>query len=302
MRRLPTLACCLAVAAAGLGAQVYRGGADVVILNVTVTDAEAHFIPGLDRPDFKIFEDGVPQEVSTFARDPQPVALSILIDTSASMDRKLPIAQEGAVGFAKRLGPKDMAEVIAFDTRPDILQELTGDRVALERAIRRTQVGGSTALYNAIYIALNRLSQAKSDSPDTYRRQAIVLLSDGEDTSSVLDYDSVLDAARRSEAGVYAIALRSREDTPVHGFNAADYVLRTLTQETGGRVYHVDDVAQLAAIYQQVADELASQYYLGYTSKNSKRDGAWRRIAVRVDRPNVLARTKAGYFAATTPR
>lgn len=287
---------------AALSGQVFRGSADVVVLNVTVTDAEGHFIPGLDRADFRVFEDGVPQEITTFVKDRQPIALSILLDTSTSMDRKLPIAQEAAGGFVKRLGARDVAQVVTFDTRPDIVQDFTSDHVLLDKAVRRTQVGGSTALYNALYIALSNLKQISGDAADRFRRQAIIVLTDGEDTSSVIDYDSVLDAARRSEAGVYAISLRSKDDAPAHGFNEADYVLRALSQETGGRLYHVEDVAQLPTIYQQVADELASQYFLGYVSKNLKRDGVWRRVLVRVERPNVVTRTKSGYFALKPPQ
>jgi Ca-activated chloride channel family protein len=284
--------------AAGLSAQVFRGNADVVVLNVTVTDAENRFITGLDRGDFQIIEDGVLQDITAFAREQQPIALSILLDTSTSMDRKLPIAQEAAIGFAKRIGPKDVAQIITFDTRPDVIQDFTSDRAALEKAIKRTQTGGSTALYNALYIAFSALRQVRAENAEQLRRQAIVVLSDGEDTSSVIDYDQVLEAAKRSEVSVYSIALRSKQDVPLHGFNEADFVFRTLSQETGGRVYHVDEIGQLPAIYQQIADELASQYYIGYTSKNVKRDGAWRKVMVRLTRPNVVARTKAGYFAS----
>jgi Ca-activated chloride channel family protein len=287
----------LLLSAATLTAQVFRGGADVVLLNVTVTDGEGHFVSHLDKTDFQVIEDGALQEVGIFSRDPQPIALSLLLDTSTSMERKLPIAQEAAVGFVRRLGPKDMAQVISFDTHAEIRQDFTNDRTVLERAVRRTQAGGSTALYIAVYTALDALKGAAGQSADAIRRQAIILLSDGEDTSSLIDYDQVMEAAKRSEVSIYTIALRSREDTPLHGFNEADFVLRTMAQETGGRVYHVDDTAQLPGIYQQIADELANQYTIGYTSKNTKRDGAWRRISVKVNRPATSARTKSGYFA-----
>jgi Ca-activated chloride channel family protein len=283
--------------AATLTAQVFRGGADIVLLNVTVTDGENHFVSRLEKTDFAVLEDGVPQEISNFSRDPQPIALSILLDTSTSMEKKLPIAQEGAAGFVRRLGAKDLAQVISFDTRAQIRQDFTGDHAALEKAIRKTQAGGSTALYIAVYTALDGLKGAAAQSADAIRRQAIVVLSDGEDTSSLIDYDQVMEAAKRSEVSIYTIGLRSKEDTPQHGFNEADFVLRTLAQETGGRVYHVDDAAQLPGIYQQIADELANQYTIGYTSKNAKRDGAWRRVAVKVNRPATSARTKSGYFA-----
>ncbi|HEY7476210.1 MAG TPA: VWA domain-containing protein, partial [Vicinamibacterales bacterium] len=110
--------------------------------------------------------------------------------------------------------------------------------------------------------------------------------------------DDVLDLAKRSEVAVYSIGLREKGDPAMSGkWNEADYILRTLAQETGGRPYFVDDVSQLPAIYSQIADELANQYSVGYVSKNPKRDGVWRKINVRVTRPNTAARTKAGYFA-----
>jgi Ca-activated chloride channel family protein len=292
---------------AGLGValsaqQVFHASADVVLLNVTVTDAESHFVGSLGREDFQVFEDGVAQDITNFTREPQPIALSLLLDTSTSMERKLPIAQTAAIGFGRRLGPQDVAQVISFDSRADILQTFTHDRVALEAAIRRTQVGGSTALYQAVYMALSELHRVGAATPDELRRQAIVVLTDGEDTSSLIDYDTVMDAAKRSEVAVYSIGLRERSDVPVHGFNEADFVLRSLSQETGGRLYRVDDVAQLPAIYQQVADELGHQYMVGYSSKNMKHNGAWRRVAVRVNRPGASARTKTGYYAPGSPQ
>lgn len=286
-------------AAASLSAQIFRGRTDTVLLNVTVTDADGRFVSQLDKADFKVFEDGVLQEVTNFTREQQPIALSLLLDTSTSMEKRLPIAQEAAIGFVRRLRPHDAAQVMSFNTHAETLQDFTGDRDALEDAIRRTRAGGSTALYNAVYTALNDLRRVVAQSRDEIRREAIVVLSDGEDTSSLIDYEQVMDSAKRSEVGIYTIALRSQEDAPPHGFNEADFVLRTLAQDTGGRVYHVADAAQLSAIYLQIADELANQYTMGYTSKNAKRDGAWRKIRVRVNRPLTSARTKSGYFAPT---
>ena len=305
-RRLATLTGCAAglavvVGAAGLSAQIFRVGTDVVSLNITVTEGET-LVPGLEQARFSVYEDGVQQQIAYFSRTPQPIALSLLIDTSTSMEHKLVVAQEAAIGFARRLNPTDAAQVIDFDSRHEILQTFTADRTLLERAIRRTQVGGSTSLYNAIYVALSELKRARAATPDQLRRQAIVVLSDGEDTSSLIAYEDVLESAKRSETAVYSIGLRSKQDRPTRGFNEAEFVLRSLSQETGGRVFFVEDVAQLPGIYQQIADELANQYSIGYSSKNPKRDGAWRAIVVKVDRPNTSARTKRGYFAPTAPR
>lgn len=302
-RWLPRLAAGALIAgvALPLSAQVFRGGIDVVSLQVTVTEGDK-LVSGLDQATFAVYEDGVQQEISFFSRAAQPIALSLLIDTSTSMELKLPMAQEGAIGFAKRLTGSDAAQIIDFDSRVEILQPFTNDPLLLESAIKRTRVGGSTSLYNAIYVALSELKRVRATSADQIRRQAIVILSDGEDTSSLIAYEDVLESAKRADVAVYAIGLRSKNDRPTRGFNEAEFVLRTLSTETGGRLFFVENLGELPAVYQRIADELANQYTVAYTPKNLKRDGAWRAIVVRVERPNTHARTKRGYFAPTMPK
>ena len=126
-------------------------------LNVTVTDATNRYITDLDQPDFSVFEDGVKQEMTFFNRRQQPIALSLLLDSSASMEDKLPMLQTAAVSFVKRLKSNDIAQVIDFDSRVEIRQPFTGNQAELEQAINRTAAGGSTSLHNAIYIALKEL-------------------------------------------------------------------------------------------------------------------------------------------------
>jgi Ca-activated chloride channel family protein len=280
----------------------FRAGIDVVSLNVIVTDGSGRYITDLDQKDFSVFEDGVKQDVTFFTRTNLPIALALLLDTSASMDTKLPTAQEAAIGFAKRLRPQDLAEVIDFDSRAVVLQEFTNNAGLLEAAIRKTSAGGSTSLYNAVYIALKDLKKVVAKNVEEIRRQAIVVLSDGEDTSSLLPFEEVLDLAKRSETAIYSIGLRASEGptTTTKGFKEAEFVLRQFAQETGGRAFFPGQVAELAGVYGQISDELSSQYTVGYTSRNNKRDGAWRRVVVRVNRPSVAARTKLGYFAPTT--
>ena len=284
-------------------ASVFRSGTDTVSLSVTVLDAQGRHVSGLTREDFQVFEDFVPQRIETFAGHPQPIALSLLMDTSTSMEQTMPIAQQAAIGFAKRLGPGDVAQIIDFDSGIVILQEFTRDQPLLETAIKRTRAGGSTALYHAIYTALDEQKRVRARNTDELRRQAIVVLSDGEDTSSMIEYEQVLESAKRSEVLVYAIGLRAKNTVPRRGFNEAEFVLRTLSQETGGRAFFVDDAQQLSSIYNQIAEELANQYTIGYTSKNGKRDGAWRRITVQVSSASgATARTKAGYYGPTEKR
>jgi Ca-activated chloride channel family protein len=275
----------------------FRAGVDVVSLNVTVTDGAGRYVADLDVPDFEVFEDGVKQEVTFFSRANLPIALSLLIDTSASMETRLHTAQEAAIGFARRLRPEDLAEVVDFDSRAMILQTFTNSVPTLEQAIRKTSAGGSTSMYNAIYIALNDLKRVVAASVEDIRRQAIVLLSDGEDTSSLLPFEEVLDLAKRSETAIYAMGLRSSEPAASRGFREAEFVLKQLAHETGGRAFFPGDVGELPALYSQIHDELSSQYTIGYTSRNTKRDGAWRRIVVRIARPNLSARSKQGYYA-----
>jgi Ca-activated chloride channel family protein len=279
----------------------FRAGVDLVSLNVTVTDQAQKYVVDLSEGDFQVFEDGVKQDVTVFNRTNLPIALALLVDTSASMEARLPIAQEAAIGFARKLRPQDLAEIIDFDSRVIVLQNFTNKAAELESAIRRTSAGGSTSMYNAIYIALKDLKKAIATSTDEIRRQAIVVLSDGEDTSSLLPFEEVLDLAKRSETAIYAIGLRSAESSSSasKGFREAEFVLRQLAQETGGRAFFPNQIGDLNGIYGQIAEELSSQYTVGYTSKNPKRDGAWRRVVVRVGRAGATARTKQGYFAPT---
>jgi Ca-activated chloride channel homolog len=276
----------------------FRSGIDVVSLNVTVADGSGKFVTNLDKETFSVYEDGIQQQVTFFNRSNLPIALSVLLDTSASMEDKLQTAQDAAIGFVKKLRPQDFGQIIDFDSRVIIAQPFTSSLPDLEQAIRRTTAGGSTSLHNAIYISLKELKKIQARSADDVRRQAIVVLSDGEDTSSLVGFDEVLELAKRSETAIYAIGLRGRGPDHVRGaFNEADFVLRQLSQETGGRVFFARVASEIAGIYERISDELSSQYMLGYQSRNPKRDGAWRRIVVRVNEPGATARTKQGYYA-----
>ncbi|MGH9373330.1 MAG: VWA domain-containing protein [Vicinamibacterales bacterium] len=292
---LGLVVCAILAGVAAAAQERFRGGVDLVSLNVAVMDG-GRYVTDLEEADFEIFEDGVKQETSFFSKVQQPVALAILLDTSASMEGKLETAQEAAIGFARRLRRTDVMEVIEFDGQVNILQEFTGDVTALERAIRRATVHGSTSLYNAIYISLKSLQKVRAHSAEDIRREAIVVLSDGDDTSSLVAYEEVLDLAKRSETAIYAIGLRPT-DGQRREFKEAEFVLRQLSQDTGGRVFYPGAIDELPTIYEQIAHELASQYSIGYVSKNTRRNGAWRRISVRLTRPGLVGRTRQGYYA-----
>jgi VWFA-related protein len=276
----------------------FRAGVDIVSLNVTVTDAATHYITDLEESDFLVFEDGIKQNVTFFSRRQSPIALSLLLDSSASMEEHLPVLQTAASNFVHKLKSNDIAQVIDFDSRVEIRQGFTGNQAELDTAITQLAAGGSTSLHNAIYIALKELRKVRAVNEEDVRRQALIVFSDGEDTSSLVSFDEVLDLAKRSETSIYTIALRGA-DVQAKGFREAEFVMRTLAQETGGRAFFPAKIDDLNGVYTQIADELASQYTLGYTSANPRRDGAWRRIVVQLSRPNVTPRTKKGYYAPT---
>jgi Ca-activated chloride channel family protein len=284
----------------GQAQERFRAGIDLVSLNVAVTEG-ARYVTDLEVGDFEVFEDGIKQEVSFFSKVQQPIALAVLLDTSASMESKLETAQEAAIGFARRMRPGDLMEVIDFDSQVSILQGFTSDGAALERAIRQATVNGSTSLYNAIYVSLKDLKKARLSSATEIRREAIVVLSDGDDTSSLVAYDEVLDLAKRSETVIYAIGLK-QNDGGRRDFKEAEFVLKQLSQETGGRAFYPNNVSELPKIYELIAHELSSQYAIGYMSKNTARNGAWRKLSVRVNRQGLIGRTRQGYYAPTARR
>src|SRR5690349_9114 len=277
----------------------FRAGIDVVSLNVTVTDGSNHYVTDLDESDFSVFEDGVKQNLTFFSRRQQPIALSLLLDSSSSMEQHLPVLQSAATNFVQRLKPNDIAQVVDFDSKVEIRQGFTSNKADLQAAIEQTSAGGSTSLHNAVYIALKELRKVRAVNEEDVRRQALIVFSDGEDTSSLVSFDEVLDLAKRSETAIYAIALRGN-DVQAKGFREAEFTMRTLAQETGGRAFFPAKIEDLTGVYAQIADELASQYTLGYSSGNQRRDGQWRRVVVQVSRPSVTPRAKRGYYAPTS--
>lgn len=276
----------------------FRGGVDLVPLQVTVTDRSGRHVTDLTRDDFLVLEDGVKQDLAFFGDTGIPLALALLLDTSASMTGKLATAQEAAIGFARRLEPRDVATVVDFDTRVQILHGFTNDAVALEQAIGRTRAGGATALYNAVYVAVREFKKLRPErqtlSPS---RRAVIVLSDGEDTSSLMTFEDVLDAAVRSDTVIYTIGIGLGETSSRESLEETRFILRRLAQQTGGRAFFPLDAADLSGVYGDIREELSSQYLLAYQSSNARRDAGWRRITVRVTRTGLGVRTRPGYYA-----
>jgi Ca-activated chloride channel family protein len=289
-------------AAASLAAQQrpsFRSTIDLVMLNVTVTGPGGRYVADLSGDEFQVMEDGRPQELAYFSLSNVPLSVSLVLDTSSSMDGQMALSKQAAMDFIARLRPGDTAEVVTFDSRVEVLQSMTSDRALLEAAIQRMRAGGSTSLHNAVYIVLQQRARVRPETGQDIRRQVIVVLSDGEDTSSLVTFDQLLDSAKRSQTVIYAVGLGLDEPSKATMRSDAEFGLRQLAQETGGRLFMPKRPLDLADVYTQIANELTSQYVIGYLSTNTRADGAWRRISVRIQRPNLQARTRAGYYAAT---
>jgi Ca-activated chloride channel homolog len=292
----------LAALTSTLGAQApptFQAAIEVIRVSLSVTDGHNHLVTGLSGTDFAVFEDGVKQEVSFFTRDPLPLSVALLVDGSASMEEKLRVAQEAGIRFVRTLRPGDMGQIVQFNDRASTLQDFTGDHAALEAALRRTQASGATVLYTALYVALKQMRS--QGSPEAPRRRAIVLLTDGEDTASSVDDEQVLELARQADVGVYVIALRTDHalERQRLAFAQATYFMTAVTRDTGGEAYFPSALSELDAVYARIADELRSQYTIGYTSSNEQRNGKWRHIVVRIPtREDLRVRHKLGYYAA----
>ena len=304
--------CALWSAAAGVSGQapqapgqapaaVFRSAVDLVALNVIVTDASHRFVTGLRPSDFVVLEDGVAQEVTFFSAGETPLDVALLLDTSASMSSQLPAVRVAARGFLRAVRDIDRVMILDLKNTTRILHPLNGNVPAAHAAIDSIRAEGTTGLYNGLYLTMRQLVSARGPaSARAVRRQAIVVLSDGHDTSSLVSFDDVLEMARRTGIATYPIQLQSfagrRPAQVARVLSNDEYSLRELAGETGGRAFFPERIEELADVYGMIATELGSQYALGYIPKTSGVAGQFRRVSVQVaDRPGVRTRTRAGY-------
>lgn len=286
----------------------FRSSVDIVALNVVVTDANKKFVIGLTPDDFAVFEDGVQQDVSFFGASEVPLDLAILLDTSASMTGKMELVQQAAIGFVSTLRAGDRVTVVDIKDATKILSPLGVDLEVAKRAILSTAPRGGTALYNGAYLTLKEMTKERRANSEV-RRQAIVVLSDGADTASLVSYDDLMDLAKQSGIGIYTITMRSKHEVTraaIRGqsyFSQSEFGMKALAQETGARAFFPMQLDELEGVYASIAEELATQYAIGYSSKNPKQDGAYRRVIVRIaDQPTTNTRTRAGYTAPRAQR
>jgi VWFA-related protein len=312
MKRLLFFLLLFCVPGAGLFAQATAGGSSsnnpqssdeqsrikvrVELVNVltTVTDKKNRLVTDLTKDDFRIFEDGKPQDIRFFSRETDlPLRIGILVDASNSIRARLRFEQEAAIDFlniAVRPG-KDLAFVVAFDLEPQLIQDYTDDMEKLSNAIQGLQAGGVTSLYDAMFFSCKE-KMLFFPPPEPYLRRVMIIISDGEDNQSVHTREEALAMAQRAEVTIYAIST-NRAGAEGRG----DNVLRRLAKETGGRAFFPFEAGDLAADFHEIASELRSQYSLAYVSTNPAHDGTFRSITIQPVDKNLRARAKDGYFA-----
>lgn len=273
----------------------FRSSVDLVALDVCVRDREGRFLPALDASDFLILEDRVRQPVTFFSIEGQvPLDAVVLMDRSSSMTgTKLERAKAAALTFLHRLGPEDEGAVLAFNQSAERIVPFGTDVTAATSLVDQVRADGTTALFDAVLVGLRELQTARRTS-ETPRRQALVVLSDGEDSASRLGFEEVHEEAQRAGVLVYSISIRmdghDRALPPLHEF-------AQLANDSGGRVVAVRDLTTLDAVYAEIAAELRHMYRLAYVPLASKSDGKWRSVSVRVVGHDARARTRAGYYA-----
>jgi len=291
--------------------QTLKVSTSVVNVYAVVKDKKRP-VTNLNREDFELTEDNAPQEIRYFSRETDtPLTLGILVDTSVSQERVLRVEQEEAKTFIRQvLRPKDMAFVLHFDLEVELLQDFTADHRLLARAIDDTVINGGgrgpmpgpfpssssggTHLHDAVYLAARELLK------NEVGRKVLILLTDGGDQGSRVQLSDAAEAAQKSDVIIYSVAILDRSFYLGQGSGfSGDSILRRYADETGGRVIQVDRAKDTAQAFQEIADELRTQYQLGYSSQNAKHDGSFRKIKVKVRGRDFKVQARRGYYAPT---
>ena len=276
-----------------------RVDSTLVLIPVSVTDPMSRFVTGLDKENFKLSEDKVDQEITQFSSEDAPLSVGIVFDTSGSMGAKLQRSRQAVTQFMKTANPQDEFFLIEFNDRPEMVQTFTSETEEIQNRLTFTQAKGRTALLDGVYLAMNQMKKAHNP------RKAILIISDGGDNSSRYTETEVKNAVREADVQIYAIGIfeplasrgRTLEEMGGPG------LLAEMAEQTGGRHFAVDNLAELPDVAAKIGIELRNQYLLGYSPKNTARDGKYRRVQVKLVKttglPQLHAMFRTGYYAPT---
>ncbi len=283
------LGAAVGVSAAGQDQPIFRSSVRTVPIYATVLDSAGRLVPDLEQQDFSVLDNGKPAEIALFSSEPQPFTAVVMLDTSASMTANLKLLNRAAEQFLMRLLPVDKAQVGAFNDKVQLSGAFTNDRDELIGALNDLYFGNPTRLNDAIATSLDELR-------DIDGRRVVLVFTDGEDTASKVRFGTVLDRARDEEVMVYSIGLESEY------FNGQRVVrsrptrdLRKIAEETGGGYFELKETAELAPTFSRVAQELRSQYLIGFAPASL--DGKVHKLEVKVNRPGMTVRARRSYLA-----
>jgi Ca-activated chloride channel homolog len=264
---------------------------DVVLATATVTDRDGRFVTGLEKENFKISEDKVPQDIVYFSSEDIPVSVGIVFDISGSMKDKLKTAVQAAVTFLKSGSPDDEYFLVEFADRPTG-SEFTSDIAKLQQRFMFSKAKGRTALYDAVYMGLNKLEESNNT------KRALLLITDGEDNRSRYTFSNVKQYIKEKDVQMYTIGITSGPGDAAAEQGKA--LLRDLSAISGGESF-TPSIYQLEETTRAIAKELKYQYVIGYRSSNPEKDGKYRKIKVTAEYPNnkLNVRAKQGYYAPT---
>lgn len=267
---------------------------NVVLVPATVTDPLNRFVSGLEKSDFKVFEDQVEQKITSFGSEDSPLSIGIVFDTSGSMGEKLSRSRQAVAEFFKLAEPEDEGFLVQFADRPELVVPFTHNPGEIQDRLLNTRSKGSTALLDGVTLALNTMKKAKNP------RKALVVITDGGDNHSRYTESEVRNRLKEADVQIYAIGIYGGASTPEE--MAGPSLLRNLAEPTGGRHFFAS-LRDLPDIAEKIGIELRNEYLIGYTPKNAERDGKFRRITVKIVQPPGLPALRVywrkGYFAPT---
>ncbi len=274
--------------------EIVKIESSLVVLNATITDLKGISVAGLKANQFRVFEDDVEQKVEVFETAETPFAAVILLDTSGSMEQRVSLARSAAINFLDGLRVDDKVAIYNFDSKVSLVQEFSNSR-DITPQIFNLKADGYTVLNDAIYIAAEELGKRPE------KRKAIIILSDGADNKSGKSSSKALKAALDVNATIYTVDMSSSEDRSRDKM-VNQGVLKNFAEKSGGLFVSTPGGAALREAFENIVKELGVQYTLAYQSLNTKKDGKWRKIELRVARPNLNIRTRKGYNAPKEKR
>jgi Ca-activated chloride channel family protein len=273
---------------------------DMVTLTVTVTDTYGRFVTGLGKNAFQIVDDKSPQEITFFSDEDAPVSLGIVFDVSGSMSGdKIAKAREALAKFVDTSHARDEYFLIGFNNRAQLLLDRTRDSDSLLEKLTFVQTKGQTALYDATYLGVERVSRG------AHPKRAILLISDGQDNSSRYTFTELRRLLKESDVIIYAIGIVDGHDETSLGYTGRA-ILEELAGVSGGKAFFPSTSAEMNDTFERIALELRTQYSIGYRPSNFANDGKWHKLKIKVQPPRgfprLFVRGREGYFATATPR